>query len=192
MYWSLTRAPRQQNLPPCLHVCSRVRVSKPPCSGGHHLNLILLATLGTCHGDNRSLALSTKRMRTFLSRHTESPLHGEVCQHACAPAKRSSKIKVDIHLQKCTPLSLKENYPPYALHGRNFYFFSPQNGLPDTGSQESCGNHPSCGSPLTLGLALVHQQLTSLPQDIGQPEMLVPEQCLCSFRTKKLHGASIS
>lgn len=51
---------------------------------------------------------------------------------------------------------------------------------------------PSCGSPLTLGLALVHQQLTSLPQDIGQPEMLVPEQCLCSFRTKKLHGASIS
>lgn len=29
---------------------------------------------------------------------------------------------------------------------------------------------PSCGIPLTLGLALMHQQLHSLSQDTGQPE----------------------
>lgn len=167
-----------------LHVCSRVRVSQPPYSGGHHLNLILLATLGTYHGDNRSLALSTKRLRTFLSRYTKSPLHGEVCQHACAPVKSSSRIKVDIHLQKTIPL--------IPCMTGFFWFFPPTEGLAWLWSQESCVDHSQLWKPTHLG-ACSHAPAAPLPvPGYWAAWKVFSDHFLCSFRIKKHRGVSTS
>lgn len=143
-----------------LHVCSRVRVSQPPYSGGHHLNLILLATLGTYHGDNRSLALSTKRLRTFLSRYTKSPLHGEVCQHACAPVKSSSRIKVDIHLQKTIPL--------IPCMTGFFWFFSPhRRACLIVKPGKLCGSFPAVEAHSPWGLLSCPSSSTPCPRILG-------------------------
>lgn len=167
-----------------LHVCSRVRVSQPPYSGGHHLNLILLATLGTYHGDNRSLALSTKRLRTFLSRYTKSPLHGEVCQHACAPVKSSSRIKVDIHLQKTIPL--------IPCMTGFFWFFSPhRRACLIVKPGKLCGSS-QLWKPTHLG-ACSHAPAAPLPlPGYWAAWKVFSEHFLYSFRIKKHRGVSTS
>lgn len=140
---------------------STVKVRKLACSGGQHLNLILLATFGTYYGDNKSLTLSTKRMRrTFLSRHTQFPSFG-----ANMLAPKPNDLSKQRWISTCRNVHLlpwRKPIPSYTLHEGIWFFLPPQKGLPDLWSQESCLDHSQLWKPTHLG-ACCHAPVALIP-----------------------------
>lgn len=157
--------------------CPRQGKSKQTiaCSGGQHLNLILPATLGTYHGDNRWLTLSTRRMRTSLSRHTKFASFGVSMSPCLLPSQMTSQNRGGYPSTETCIYFLEGQLSLYALCEVKLLLFPPQKGLPDLWSQESCLDHSQLWKPTHLEGLLSHT-------DSSAPSPRILDNLKCFFQ----------
>lgn len=170
-----------------------VKVSKVACSGCQHFNSVLLATLGTYHGDNRLRTLSTKRMRTFLSRHTRFPSFGLSVLTFSLPSqmifqKSSGHPSTEI----CTYFLEGKLFPLCLAWEEIIFIFLHKRACMIYKVRKVAWIIPSWGSPLTWRLLPCTSRSAPSSKISGNMQYVFPVPCTGNFRIKKHHSLPMS